>query len=85
MHFTKGTGIGYDYTYDNSMYTPWYFSRNNSMSIVIDKDITYIGNYTFRALSNATVCYKGSRDEWDNNVKIGQNNSFTISQYNYSE
>ena len=44
--FTKGTGIAYDYSsgYDN---TPWYYSRNNDISVTIEEGIDDIGTNMF--------------------------------------
>ena len=44
--FTKGTGIGYEYSsgYDN---TPWYYSRNNDISVTIEEGIDDIGTNMF--------------------------------------
>ena len=85
--FTKGTGEGVNYnTSGNTKYasTPWYYSRNNKMTIVLSKDIASIGNYTFNGLTNATFYYTGSQEEWPN-VKVGTNNTINIQSYNYTE
>ena len=89
VYLTKGTGEGTDYGLaNNSIWytkTPWYQSKENKMNIIINKDITSIGNYTFYNLTNATFYYEGSESEWAN-VSIGTTNtSLSISGYNYKE
>ncbi len=41
------TATGPNYTTSNYMYTPWYISRANTISLTIADDVTFIGNYTF--------------------------------------
>ncbi len=90
VHLTKGTGEGVNYTNytsstDSYNRTPWYQSRGNETKIIISKDITSIGSYTFYNLTNATFYYEGSESEWAN-VSIGTaNTSLSISEYNYKE
>lgn len=82
--FTKGTGEGADYTNGSRyQYTPWYISKNNEISFILDKDIKSIGASTFRNLSNASFYYRGSEAEWSN-VVVNSNNTITIKEYNYS-
>ena len=82
--FTKGTGEGVDYTNGSRyQYTPWYISKNNEISFILDKDIKSIGASTFRNLSNASFYYRGSEAEWSN-VVVNSNNTITIKEYNYS-
>ena len=82
--FTKGTGEGADYTNGSRyIYTPWYISKNNEISFILDKDIKSIGASTFRNLSNASFYYRGSEAEWSN-VVVNSNNTITIKEYNYS-
>ena len=82
--FTKGTGEGADYTNGSRyQYTPWYISKNNKISFILDKDIKSIGASTFRNLSNASFYYRGSEAEWSN-VVVNSNNTITIKEYNYS-
>ena len=82
--FTKGTGEGADYTNGSKyQYTPWYISKNNEISFILDKDIKSIGASTFRNLSNASFYYRGSEAEWSN-VVVNSNNTITIKEYNYS-
>ena len=89
VYLTKGTGERLDYRsvndYTSYTRTPWYQSKENEMKIIISKDITSIGNYTFYNLTNATFYYEGSESEWAN-VSIGTaNTSLSISGYNYKE
>ena len=42
-----GTGEGSDYTSETYMRTPWYISRNNTLSVTISSGITGIGDYMF--------------------------------------
>ena len=89
VYLTKGTGERLDYRsvndYTSYTRTPWYQSKENKMNIIISKDITLIGNYTFYNLTNATFYYEGSESEWAN-VSIGTaNTSLSISGYNYKE
>lgn len=89
VYLTKGTGEGTDYGIANNKTcynkTPWYKSRGNETKIIISKDITSIGSYTFYNLTNATFYYEGSESEWAN-VLVGTNNtSLNISGYNYNE
>ena len=82
--FTKGTSDGHEYRAATYIKTPWYYSRNNKMNIIINKDITSIGTYTFNGLTNATFYYTGSQEEWLN-VTVGTNNTINIQSYNYTE
>ena len=90
MNLTKGTGNGFGYSGATTSgtsctKTPWYQSKGNETKIIISKDITSIGNYTFYNLTNATFYYEGSESEWAN-VSIGTaNTSLSISGYNYKE
>ena len=84
---TKGTGMSVEYGTGTTNYyqrTPWYYSRNNKMTIILSKDIDSIGNYTFNGLTNATFYYTGSQEEWSN-VTVGTNNTINIQSYNYTE
>ena len=91
VKFTKGTGKGYNYNTNSNtsstgghIYAPWYISRGNKMTIVLEEGITSIGNYTFDGVSNATFYYTGSQEEWSN-VTVGTNNTINIQSYNYTE
>ena len=54
---TKGTGAGVNYTTgtNSPCYAPWWYSRNNTMTVTIDAGITSIGNYSFYACPNMNI------------------------------
>ncbi len=70
--FTKGNGSAQDYTTSsynsgttNYQYTPWY--KNQYATIVIDKDVTSLGYYTFYGCNNITdVYFMGDITDWCN-------------------
>ena len=78
IKFIKGTGQGFDYYYYSSgksyNKTPWYFSKDNKLQIILSNGIQYIGTNTFNGLENATFYYTGTDIEWSN-VNIGDNNT----------
>ena len=43
----NGDGIGYDYLNNTYQYTPWYYSRNNSIEVTIKSNVKNVGRYTF--------------------------------------
>ena len=54
VNFTKGTGVGADYT-GKYTYTPWYESRNNTIEVTMEEGITSIGSYMFRDCTGITT------------------------------
>ena len=61
VHFTKGTGIGFNYGSSSSSsgynyygYTPWYLSRSSLTQVTFEDGITSIGDYTFRGCTSIT-------------------------------
>ena len=76
--FTKGNGTAQNYTsssYTSSstyyQYTPWY--KSQCSVIVIEKDVTSIGYYTFYGCNNAkSVYFKGDVADWCN-ITFGDN------------
>ncbi len=68
--FTKGNGTAQDYStssYNSSstyyQYTPWY--KSQYATIVIDKDVTSLGYYTFYGCNNITdVYFTGDLADW---------------------
>ena len=55
VNFTKGTGIGVNYITGNGSInceyyaaTPWYYSRDNEITVTIEEGVTSIGTSTFR-------------------------------------
>ncbi len=66
VHLTKGTGAIPDYPNQTHKYTPWYISRNNSLTIILDEDIENIGFGAFKECygltsitmpCSANICY----------------------------
>jgi|GEM_PF-1779457 len=62
VHFTKGTGVGYDYGNSSSSsgsdyyeYTPWFFSKSAFVCAVFDEGITHIGDYAISECANITT------------------------------
>ena len=47
INFTKGTGIGVDYTNKKREYTPWFVSRGNELEVIMEEGITSIGGSMF--------------------------------------
>ena len=47
IYFTRGTGTGYNYS-SNYTYTPWYYSRNNEITVTFESGIDDIGASTFQ-------------------------------------
>ena len=78
VKFTKGTGTGVDYTWAQTVstiyFTPWYISKKNGISFIIEKDINYIGEMTTLDQVNPKFYFTGTEEEW-NNVQKGKNNS----------
>ena len=86
VRFTKGTGEGWDYNNSwRTQYTPWYISRNNEMSIILENGINSIGNYTFYGLGNASFYYTGTQEQWDAITKNANNTSINNITCNYKE
>lgn len=96
VNFTKGTGIGFDYSTDTSLsetitkgyiYTPWFQLRENGVKIIINDDIEQIGLYIFYKLSNypVTYYYKGIEEQWNSIVKSSSNDTIQITAFNYTE
>ena len=46
VNFTKGTGISEKY-FNWKQYTPWYYSKDNEISVIFEDGITSIGNNMF--------------------------------------
>lgn len=87
VHFTKGSGNGYNYrSGDHSYYcTPWYFSKEKLKSVIIDSDILSIGSYTFYNLGNVQFQYKGTQEQWNNVTIKEKNDSLSNSQVKFDE
>ena len=87
IKFSKGNGVGIDYSNGSIGTTPWNKSTNKSQQIIFEKGIERIGNYTCNGMVNAVFYYTGSEEDWQN-VTIGVNNNplttATIN-YNYAE
>ena len=79
VKFTPGTGGVYNFSERGSQFTPWYISKNNNLTMTLEKGITTIGSYTFNGLSNVTFNYTGNAEEWSN-VTINSNNSSLTSR-----
>ena len=54
INFTKGTnGVGFDYLdnyasgKDTYHATPWYYSKNQEINVILEKGINHIGNFMF--------------------------------------
>ncbi len=55
IRFTKGSGIGHNYVYDNLTWidnsytrTPWYQSRENDITVIIEEGVESIGTCAFK-------------------------------------
>ena len=58
VKLTKGTGIGVDYGGGYGAFyggTPWYYSRNNEITVTIEEGITSIGSSTFQGCSGLKI------------------------------
>ena len=62
IYFSKGTGKGYNYIESGSGVgydiTPWYYSRENEITVTIEDGVTSIGNFMFQnctGLKNITI------------------------------
>lgn len=81
IRLSKGQdGTGFTYTTSGSTrydYTPWYISKSNLQTIILEKGINSIGNYTFNGLNNTTsFYYTGTDTEWEKvQSNIGANNA----------
>ena len=47
VHLTKGTGTMTGYRPNTYEYTPWYVSRGNAMTVILDEGIRNIGSWVF--------------------------------------
>ena len=58
VNFTKGTGTGFNYATDLNnyyAYTPWYYSRANTIEVTMEEGITSIGNNMFYDCTGLTI------------------------------
>ena len=81
MNLTKGTGEGFDYTgsatNNTYCYTPWYYSRNNTIEVTMEEGITSIGNNMFYDCTGLTILNIPSTV-----TSIGENAFYNCSKWN---
>lgn len=83
---TKGNGVMPEYTTSSSSsvtknsytFTPWYISRNNSITMTVETGITSLGSNTFYNCTGLSAVYVDSLDAWLN-ISFANNTSNPLS------